>query len=135
MQKENSNKLLKELEENKALMLVCDAKYGNINSYEEHMKIDYSFLKTIKEQYREELLERAGALNIPFNQEDWAWSDLSDIVCEYEALLEEAREYGIDWDLSEYDPIALEQEIEYYQRQGAQERCHSFGYYYASRGC
>ena len=135
MQVKNNNVLAKELEESEGLMLVCNKECDSISSYEDQMITDYSFLKTIREQYKEELLERARALNIPLNQEDWAWSDLSDIVCEYEALLEEAKEYGIDWDLSEYDPIALQQEIEYYQRQGAQERCQSFGYFYATRGC
>lgn len=137
MQVDSTKKLEEKLEENKLNCFLNNSKCGNIsiNKCEEEMHYDISQLKTIGDLYRKEVVERAKALNIPFNCKDWAWSDLSDIVCEYETLLEEAKEYGIDWDLSEYDPVALQQEIEYYQRQGAQERCHSFGYYYATRGC
>ena len=33
-------------------------------------------------------------------------------IDKYEYLLEKAKDYCIDWDISEYDPIALEQELE-----------------------
>ena len=33
-------------------------------------------------------------------------------IDKYEFLLKKAKDYCVDWDTSEYDPLALEQEIE-----------------------
>ena len=33
-------------------------------------------------------------------------------IDKYEYLLERAKDYCVDWDISEYDPLALEQTIE-----------------------
>jgi hypothetical protein len=33
-------------------------------------------------------------------------------IDKYEYLLERAKYYSVDWDISDYDPVALEQEIE-----------------------
>ena len=33
-------------------------------------------------------------------------------IDKYECLLEKAKDYCVDWDISEYDPLALEQLIE-----------------------
>jgi hypothetical protein len=33
-------------------------------------------------------------------------------IDQYEYLLEKAKDYCVDWDTSEYDPVALEQAID-----------------------
>lgn len=60
----------------------------------------------------EDQIERAMAYNIPYeNYEDNYYGLMVDID-KYEFLLEKAKDYCVDWDTSEYDPIALEQAIE-----------------------
>lgn len=61
----------------------------------------------------EELLAKAKEYNIPYDKNYINWLVLINVVEEYEALLLQANEYNIDWDLSEYDPIGLQQEIDY----------------------
>jgi transcription-repair coupling factor (superfamily II helicase) len=61
----------------------------------------------------EELLAKAVEYNIPYDKSFINWLELIDLVEEYEALLIQADEYNIDWDLSEYDPVGLQQEINY----------------------
>jgi len=69
-----------------------------------------------------ELIEKAHEYNIPYDSRNINWLELIDRVDEYEALLLEAEEYNIEWDLSEYDPVGLQQEIDYQVRV---ERAHS----------
>lgn len=117
--------------------LVIDDKCVNIKEIrEEDMpKIRKPLFQQVQEEFMAELIERARELHIPYDKDDWAWYDLQAIVGEYEALLEEAKQYGIDWDISEYDPIALQQEIEYYQRAAFEEKSQFFSYFYATREC
>jgi hypothetical protein len=61
----------------------------------------------------EELLAKAEEYNIPYDKDYINWLELINLVEEYEALLLRAEEFNIDWDLSEYDPIGLQQEIDY----------------------
>lgn len=61
----------------------------------------------------EELLKLAEEYNIPYDKNYINWLELINLVEEYEALLLRAEEYNIAWDLSEYDPIGLQQEIDY----------------------
>lgn len=64
----------------------------------------------------EELLRKASHYKIPLDTNNINWLDLIDEVADYELLLEEAYDKNVDWDMSEYDPIALKQEIEYQER-------------------
>lgn len=61
----------------------------------------------------EELLTKAEKYNIPYEADSINWLKLINDVETYEELLAEADEYNIAWDLSEYDPVGLQQEIEY----------------------
>lgn len=116
--------------------LVIDGKCVNMSVCEEDMpKIRKPLFQQVQEEFMAELIERACELHIPYNKDDWSWYDLRDVVSEYEALLEEAKQYHIDWDISEYDPIALQQEIEYCQRQAFEEKSQFFSYFYATREC
>jgi hypothetical protein len=63
-----------------------------------------------------ELLDKVSQYRIPIDKNNLNWFDLIDEVADYELLLEEAYRAGVDWDISEYDPVALQQEIEYYER-------------------
>lgn len=76
-----------------------------------------------------ELLDKVSQYRIPIDKNNLNWFDLIDEVADYELLLEEAYSLGIDWDISEYDPVALQQEIDYYERQereAQQDLYHSF---------
>lgn len=66
----------------------------------------------VREAFIEEQIERAMAYNIPYESYGDDYYRLMQDIDKYEFLLEKAKEYCVDWDISEYDPLALEQEIE-----------------------
>jgi len=65
-----------------------------------------------REAFIEDQIERAMAYNIPYENYKDDYYRLMQDIDQYEFLLEKAKEYCVDWDISEYDPLALEQEIE-----------------------
>jgi hypothetical protein len=65
-----------------------------------------------REAFIEDQIERAMAYNIPYKSYGDDYYQLMQDIDKYEFLLEKAKEYCVDWDISEYDPLALEQEIE-----------------------
>jgi HD-GYP domain-containing protein (c-di-GMP phosphodiesterase class II) len=65
-----------------------------------------------REAFIEDQIERAMAYNIPYESYGDDYYRLMQDIDKYEFLLEKAKEYCVDWDTSEYDPLALEQEIE-----------------------
>jgi hypothetical protein len=65
-----------------------------------------------REVFIEDQIERAMAYNIPYESYGDDYYRLMQDIDQYEFLLEKAKEYCVDWDISEYDPLALEQEIE-----------------------
>lgn len=65
-----------------------------------------------REAFIEDQIERAIAYNIPYENYKDDYYRLMQDIDQYEFLLEKAKEYCVDWDISEYDPLALEQEIE-----------------------
>lgn len=73
--------------------------------------------------------------NIPFNPITVNFIELRNEIEKYEELLYEAELHCIEWDTKEYDPAALEQEIEYAQRQAYEEKNQYLNYFYATRGC
>jgi hypothetical protein len=65
-----------------------------------------------REAFIEEQIERANLYNIPYKIYGDNYYQLMVDIDKYEYLLEKANDYCVDWDISEYDPLALEQEIE-----------------------
>ena len=65
-----------------------------------------------REAFIEEQIERATFYNIPYKIYGDNYYQLMIDIDKYEYLLERAKDYCIDWDASEYDMLALEQEIE-----------------------
>ena len=65
-----------------------------------------------REAFIEEQLERANLYNIPYESYGDDYYQLMQDIDKYEFLLKKAKDYCVDWDTSEYDPLALEQEIE-----------------------
>lgn len=65
-----------------------------------------------REAFIEDQIERAMDYNIPYESYSDDYYRLMQDIDKYEFLLEKAKEYCVDWDISEYDPLALEQEIE-----------------------
>lgn len=70
------------------------------------------YVKMLESERGQEILSKAEKYNIPYNKSKIWWLDLIKEVDEYEAMLEEAEEQGITWDISEYDPVALRQALE-----------------------
>lgn len=62
------------------------------------------------------IIAKAKEYSIPYDEEAINLLELIDLIDEYELLLKEAEEYNIDWDISQYDPVALAQEIDYVKR-------------------
>ena len=65
-----------------------------------------------REAFIEEQIERANLYNIPYKIYGDDYYRLMLDIDKYEYLLEKANDYCVDWDTSEYDPLALEQAIE-----------------------
>ncbi len=65
-----------------------------------------------REAFIEEQVERANLYNIPYKTYGNNYYQLMVDIDKYEYLLERAKDYCVDWDISEYDPLALEQAIE-----------------------
>lgn len=66
----------------------------------------------VREAFIEEQIERANLYNIPYETYGDNYYQLMQDIDQYEYLLEKAKDYCVDWDTSEYDPVALEQLIE-----------------------
>ena len=65
-----------------------------------------------REAFIEEQIERANFYNITYETYGDNYYQLMVDIDKYEYLLEKAKDYCVDWDTSEYDPIALEQAID-----------------------
>jgi len=65
-----------------------------------------------REAFIEEQVERANLYNIPYKTYGNNYYQLMVDIDKYEYLLAKAADYCVDWDISEYDPLALEQELE-----------------------
>jgi hypothetical protein len=65
-----------------------------------------------REAFIEEQIERANFYNIPYKSYGEDYYRLMVDIDHYEYLLEKAKDYCVDGDMSEYDPVALEQELE-----------------------
>lgn len=74
------------------------------------------------------------AYNIPYESYGDDYYRLMQDIDQYEFLLEKADELNINWDHSEYDPIALEQLIEEQEEQARNEINELRWGYFASRG-
>ncbi len=66
----------------------------------------------VREAFVEEQIERANFYNIPYETYGDNYYQLMVDIDKYEYLLAKAKDYCVDWDTSEYDPLALEQELE-----------------------
>lgn len=86
-----------------------------------------------RREFIEEQLERADKYNIPYDCYNVNFLELSYKIDQYEMLLEEAEELGIFWDITDYDPIALEQEIENYKESERKGRDAMYSDYMYSR--
>jgi hypothetical protein len=65
-----------------------------------------------REAFIEEQIDRANFYNIPYELYGDNYYQLMQDIDQYEYLLEKAKDYCVDWNSSEYDPIALEQAID-----------------------
>jgi hypothetical protein len=65
-----------------------------------------------REAFIEEQIERAKVYDIPYESYGDNYYQLMVDIDKYEYLLGKANDYGVDWDISGYNPVALEQVIE-----------------------
>ena len=87
-----------------------------------------------REAFREQQIERANLYNIPYESYGDNYYQLMVDIDKYEYLLERAKDYYIDWDASEYDVLALEQEIEEAEHNAYAANQSLRSYYSQSRG-
>lgn len=87
-----------------------------------------------REAFREQQIERAMFYNIPYKIYGDNYYQLMIDIDKYEYLLERAKDYCIDWDASEYDMLALEQEIEEAEHNAYIHDQELRSYYSQSRG-
>jgi hypothetical protein len=88
----------------------------------------------VRKEFIEEQIARADQYNIPYDVHNVNFLELSYKIDEYEELLGKAKDYCIDWDTSEYDPVALRQEIEEQERRASYENNYLYAYFAQSRG-
>ena len=88
----------------------------------------------VRKEFIEEQIARADKYNIPYDVHHVNFLELSQKIDEYEELLKEAKDYCIDWDKLEYDPVALRQEIEEQERRASYENDDLYSYFVQSRG-
>lgn len=88
----------------------------------------------VRKIFVEEQIKRADKYNIPYNAYTVNFLELCYKIDQYEMLLERAKEYGIYWDIYEYDPIALEQEIEEQEHKASYEKNDLYAYFGSTRG-
>ncbi|CAF2142796.1 unnamed protein product [Rotaria magnacalcarata] len=87
-----------------------------------------------RREFIEEQTARAYQYNIPYDVHNVNFLELSQKIDEYEELLKKAKDYCIDWDTSEYDPVYLRQEIEEQERKVLYENDDLYAYFVHSRG-
>lgn len=87
-----------------------------------------------REAFIEEQIERAMFYNISYKSYGDNYYQLMVDIDKYEYLLEKANDYCIDWDASEYDVLALEQEIEEAEHNAYMANQALRSYYSQSRG-
>ena len=66
----------------------------------------------VREAFIEEQIGRARFYNIPYENYGDNYYGLMVDIDNYEYLLAKAKDYCVDWDIFEYDPLALEELIE-----------------------
>ena len=87
-----------------------------------------------RREFIEEQTARAFQYNIPFDLENINVLKLEQKIDEYEELLTTAREQGIYWDISQYDPVALSQAIDDQESYYRQERRDLYSCFATTRG-
>ena len=90
--------------------------------------------KRVRKEFIEEQIARADQYNIPYNAYTVNFFELKQKIDEYEELLGKAKDYCIDWDKLEYDPVALRQEIEEQEHRALYENDDLYAYFVQSRG-
>ena len=107
---------------------------------EEKLELSDSAKETIdrigaraRKAFIKEQMARADKYNIPYDCYNVNFLELSYKIDQYEMLLEEAKELGIYWEISDYDPVALEQEIESYKESERRSRDLMYSDYLHSR--
>jgi hypothetical protein len=88
----------------------------------------------VRKEFIEEQIARADQYNIPYNAYTVNFLELSYKIDEYEELLRKAKDYCLNWDIAEYDPVALHQEIEEQERRASYENDDLYAYFVHSRG-
>ena len=86
-----------------------------------------------RKAFIKEQMARADKYNIPYNCYNVDFLNLSHKIDHYEMLLEEAKDLGIYWEISDYDPVALEQEIEAHKESERRSRNAMYSDYLYSR--
>ena len=69
-------------------------------------------LKNPQVSTQQQIISKATAYGIPYNEEAENSTKLADLIQEYETLLKEAEVHGINTDLSIYNPESLKQKIQ-----------------------
>ena len=88
----------------------------------------------VREAFIEEQIERANLYNIPYKTYGDNYYQLMVDIDHYEYLLAKAKDYCVDWDISEYDPLALEELIEEAEHNAYVHDQSLRSYYSQSRG-
>ena len=103
----------------------ADTNNSNSNALQEYTEADIQAkskeLNIEFDKVELELLAKADEYQIPYDKQCIDWNDLENKICEFEAIIEEADEWLIEWHYFGYDPIGIQNEIE--RKQALQREC------------
>jgi len=88
----------------------------------------------VRGAFIDEQIGRACLYNIPYENYGDNYYQLMVDIDKYEYLLAKAKDYCVDWDISEYDPLALEQAIEEAEHNAYLQDQELRSYYSLTRG-
>lgn len=99
----------------------CDI-FHEVDMHKREMELlDERTVRVIQQAAERNLIRLAERYGISYDQDNINYSELRDKIEDYQFLLSRAKELGIAWEESDYDPVALKQSIEEIEHESFEE--------------
>ena len=112
----------------------CEPQIDRVELSKESKETFARIDERVRKEFIEEQIARADQYNIPYNAYTVNFLELSYKIDEYEEVLKKAKDYCIDWETSEYDPVYLRQEIEEQELKTSYANDDLYSYFRSTRG-
>ena len=118
----------------KTIPMFCESQIERAELSESAKETFARIGERVRKEFIEKQIARADQYNIPYNAYTVNFLELKQKIDEYEELLKKAKDYCVDWDKLEYDPVHLRQEIEEQECRASYENDDLYAYFVQSRG-